>query len=124
MKKKTVLLFRYTTEAIKMCPLVKALQKETGLRTVVCVTGQHREMLAQVLDAFQVTPDYDLAIMKQDQTLFDITSGDSLRINRVLDEVQPDLALVHGDTTTTFATTLASFTSDYRGARGCRSADV
>ena len=110
MKKKTVLLFFGTRpEAIKMCPLVKALQKEPGLRTVVCVTGQHREMLAQVLDAFQVTPDYDLAIMKQDQTLFDITSEILLRINRVLDEVQPDLALVHGDTTTTFATALASF---------------
>ena len=107
---KTVLLvFGTRPEAIKMCPLVKELTGRAGLRTVVCVTGQHREMLAQVLDAFGVVPDYDLAIMKAGQTLFDITSGILTRIRDVLEEVRPDVVLVHGDTSTTFAAALACY---------------
>lgn len=107
---KTILLvFGTRPEAIKMCPLVKELKTRKNLRTLVCVTGQHREMLDQVLQAFDVTPDYDLSIMKEKQTLFDITSGILLRIREVLEEVQPDVVLVHGDTTTTFSAALASF---------------
>ena len=107
---KTVLLvFGTRPEAIKMCPLVKELQARPGIRTLVCVTGQHREMLAQVLDIFGVEPDYDLSIMQPRQTLFDITVNILERVKPVLEEVKPELVLVHGDTSTTFATALACF---------------
>ena len=92
-----------------MCPVVKALQQRGTLRTVVCVTGQHRQMLRQVLDAFGVTADYDLAIMRERQTLFDITSAILPAIRQVLEQVSPDAVLVHGDTTTAFVTALACF---------------
>lgn len=104
-----MLVFGTRPEAIKMCPLVNELKSRKEFNTVVCVTGQHREMLRQVLDTFDVKPDFDLAIMKQGQTLFDITNGILSKINDVLAEVKPDVVLVHGDTTTTFATALACF---------------
>lgn len=104
-----MLVFGTRPEAIKMCPLVNELKSREGLKTVVCVTGQHRQMLDQVLDAFQVTPDYDLSIMKDKQTLFDITTSILNGIGAVLDEVKPDVVLVHGDTSTTFVTALACF---------------
>lgn len=104
-----MLVFGTRPEAIKMCPLVNELKTRDNLKTVVCVTGQHRQMLDQVLDAFGVTPDYDLAIMKDKQTLFDITTNVLDRIKSVLEEVKPDVVLVHGDTSTTFVTALACF---------------
>lgn len=107
--KRVMLVFGTRPEAIKMCPLVNEMKTREELKTVVCVTGQHRQMLDQVLDAFHVTPDYDLAIMKDKQTLFDITSNILNGIGEVLDEVQPDVVLVHGDTSTTFVTALACF---------------
>ena len=107
--KTVMLVFGTRPEAIKMCPLVNELKSRKEFNTVVCVTGQHREMLRQVLDTFDVKPDFDLAIMKQGQTLFDITNGILSKINYVLAEVKPDVVLVHGDTTTTFATALACF---------------
>ena len=107
--KKVMLVFGTRPEAIKMCPLVNELKRRNNLSTIVCVTGQHREMLQQVLDVFQVVPDYDLAIMKKGQTLFDITSEILSRIKVVLQEVKPDVVLVHGDTSTTFVTALACF---------------
>lgn len=107
--KTVMLVFGTRPEAIKMCPLVNELKSRKEFNTVVCVTGQHREMLRQVLDTFDVKPDFDLAIMKQGQTLFDITNGILSKINDVLAEVNPDVVLVHGDTTTTFATALACF---------------
>ena len=108
---KTVLLvFGTRPEAIKMCPLIRELQsRPSAFRTVVCVTAQHRQMLDSVLDAFGVTPDYDLDIMRADQTLFDITSSILGRIRAVLEAVRPDVVLVQGDTTTTFVTALACF---------------
>lgn len=96
-------------EAIKMCPLVNELKRHSEINTVVCVTGQHRQMLDQVLEAFKVVPNYDLSIMKDKQTLFDITTNILNRIKEVLEEVKPDVVLVHGDTTTTFVTALACF---------------
>ncbi len=107
--KKVMLVFGTRPEAIKMCPLVKQLRSRPALETLVCVTGQHRQMLDQVLEAFSVTPDYDLAIMKAGQTLFDITAGVLERIRPVLEKERPDVVLVHGDTTTTFAAALACF---------------
>lgn len=107
--KKVMLVFGTRPEAIKMCPLVKELQKRKELSVTVCVTGQHKEMLKQVLDVFEVIPDYDLAIMQDRQTLFDVTANILNRIGNVLDQEQPDLVLVHGDTTTTFVTALACF---------------
>ena len=107
--KTVMLVFGTRPEAIKMCPLVNELKTREGLKTVVCVTGQHRQMLDQVLDAFGVTPDYDLSIMKDKQTLFDITTNILNGIGKVLDEVAPDVVLVHGDTSTTFVTALACF---------------
>ncbi len=107
--KKVMLVFGTRPEAIKMCPLVNELKTRKGIETIVCVTGQHRQMLDQVLEAFQVEPDYDLSIMKDRQTLFDVTTNILNRIKAVLEEVQPDVVLVHGDTSTTFVTTLACF---------------
>ncbi|MBQ1502531.1 MAG: UDP-N-acetylglucosamine 2-epimerase (non-hydrolyzing) [Clostridia bacterium] len=107
--KKVMVVFGTRPEAIKMCPLVKELKTRKSLETVVCVTGQHREMLDQVLRAFGVEPDYDLSIMKQGQTLFDVTVNILERIRAVLEEVAPDVVLVHGDTSTTFVTALACF---------------
>ena len=106
---KVMLVFGTRPEAIKMCPLVNALRTRKNLETVVCVTGQHRQMLDQVLDTFSVVPDYDLSIMKDKQTLFDITTNILNGIGGVLDEVKPDVVLVHGDTSTTFVTALACF---------------
>ena len=107
--KKVMLVFGTRPEAIKMCPLVNELKTRNNIQTIVCVTGQHRQMLDQVLEAFQVIPDYDLSIMKDKQTLFDITTNILNRIKSVLDEVKPDIVLVHGDTSTTFVTALACF---------------
>ena len=107
--KKIMLVFGTRPEAIKMCPLVNELKTRKNVETVVCVTGQHRQMLDQVLEAFHVVPDYDLSIMKDKQTLFDITTNILNRIKEVLEEVRPDVVLVHGDTSTTFVTALACF---------------
>ena len=107
--KKVMLVFGPRPEAIKMCPLVNELKTRKGIETVVCVTGQHRQMLDQVLEAFHVEPDYDLSIMKDRQTLFDVTTNILNRIKEVLEEVHPDVVLVHGDTSTTFVTALACF---------------
>ena len=107
--KKILLVFGTRPEAIKMCPLVNELKTREGIKTVVCVSGQHRQMLDQVLEAFHVVPDYDLSIMKDKQTLFDITTNILDRIKAVLEEVKPDVVLVHGDTSTTFVTALACF---------------
>lgn len=107
--KKVMLVFGTRPEAIKMCPLVNELKSRNGLETVVCVTGQHRQMLDQVLSVFQVVPDYDLAIMKEKQTLFDITTNILNQIKAVLEKAVPDVVLVHGDTSTTFVTALACF---------------
>ena len=96
-------------EAIKMCPLVNELKNRKSIQTIVCVTAQHRQMLDQVLEAFNVIPDYDLNIMKERQTLFDITTNVLNKIKSVLEEVQPDIVLVHGDTSTTFVTALACY---------------
>ena len=108
--RKVMLVFGTRPEAIKMCPLVNELKSRPGeFETVVCVTGQHREMLDQVLDVFGVVPDHDLAIMRPGQTLFDITSDVLLKTRAVLEEERPDCVLVHGDTTTSFAAALAAF---------------
>ena len=107
--KTVMLVFGTRPEAIKMCPLVNELKSRKTIKTVVCVTGQHRQMLDQVLNAFGVEPDYDLSIMKAGQTLFDITTNILNKIGEVLDEVTPDVVLVHGDTSTTFVTALACF---------------
>ena len=107
--KKIMLVFGTRPEAIKMCPLVNELKSRKSVKTIVCVTGQHRQMLDQVLEAFQVVPDYDLSIMKDRQTLFDVTASILLKIREVLDVVRPDVVLVHGDTSTTFVTALACF---------------
>lgn len=107
--KKIMLVFGTRPEAIKMCPLVNELKKRESIQTIVCVTGQHREMLDQVLKTFNVVPDYDLSIMKDKQTLFDITTSILEKVKAVLEEVKPDVCLVHGDTSTTFVTALACF---------------
>ncbi|MEK1310395.1 UDP-N-acetylglucosamine 2-epimerase (non-hydrolyzing) [Limosilactobacillus fermentum] len=107
--KKIMLVFGTRPEAIKMCPLVNELKKRKNIETVVCVTGQHKEMLDQVLDIFGVIPKYNLAIMKNKQTLFDITNNILNGIKKVLEQERPDVVLVHGDTSTTFATALACF---------------
>ena len=104
-----MLVFGTRPEAIKMCPLVNELEKRKNIETVVCVTGQHKEMLDQVLDIFDVTPQYNLAIMQNKQTLFDITNNILNGIKKVLEQERPDVVLVHGDTSTTFATALACF---------------
>lgn len=107
--KKVMLVFGTRPEAIKMCPLVKELKTRSSIQTIVCVTGQHRQMLDQVLEAFNVTPDYDLSIMKDKQTLFDVTTSILNKIKSVLEVEKPDIVLVHGDTSTTFVTALACF---------------
>lgn len=107
--KKIMLVFGTRPEAIKMCPLVNELKTRDEVQTIVCVTGQHRQMLDQVLAAFHVVPDYDLSIMKEKQTLFDITTNILNRIREVLEKEKPDVVLVHGDTSTTFVTALACF---------------
>ena len=107
--KKVMLVFGTRPEAIKMCPLVKELKTRKNIKTVVCVTGQHRQMLDQVLEVFEVVPDYDLSIMKEKQTLFDITTNILNKIKEVLEKEKPDVVLVHGDTSTTFVTALACF---------------
>jgi UDP-N-acetylglucosamine 2-epimerase (non-hydrolysing) len=109
MTKKIMVVFGTRPEAIKMCPLVKELKSRDKVDTVVCVTGQHREMLDQVLQAFDVAPDYDLSIMKEKQTLFDVTINILGKMRDILEEVKPEIVLVHGDTSTTFVTTLACF---------------
>jgi UDP-N-acetylglucosamine 2-epimerase (non-hydrolysing) len=108
--KRILLVFGTRPEAIKMAPLVKEFQKNPNkFKTILCVTGQHRSMLDQVLKIFDITPDYDLKIMKQEQDLYDITSLVLLGMRDVLKEVQPDVVFVHGDTTTSTATALAAF---------------
>lgn len=107
--KKIMLVFGTRPEAIKMCPLVKELKTRKNIKTIVCVTGQHREMLKQVLDCFDVVPDYNLDIMQDKQTLFDVTTNIIKKIRNVLEEVKPDVVLVHGDTSTTFVTSLCAF---------------
>lgn len=107
--KKVMVAFGTRPEAIKMCPLVKELKCRSDIDLVVCVTGQHREMLQQVLDTFNVIPDYDLAIMKDKQTLFDVTINILDKMKEILEKEQPDVVLVHGDTSTTFVTSLACF---------------
>ena len=107
--KKVMIVFGTRPEAIKMCPLVNELKTRDKVQTIVCVTGQHRQMLDQVLETFEVTPDYDLSIMKDKQTLFDITTNILTKIKEVLEKEKPDVVLVHGDTSTTFVTALASY---------------
>jgi len=107
--KKILFIFGTRPEAIKMAPLVKAFEKETSIDSKVCVTAQHREMLDQVLDLFEIRPDYDLNLMKAGQDLYDITSNVLLGLREVLNDFKPDLVLVHGDTTTTLAASLAAF---------------
>ena len=107
--KRIMVVFGTRPEAIKMCPLVKELKNRKNIETILCVTGQHRQMLDQVLAAFQVKPDYDLSIMKDQQTLFGITTNILNKIKEVLEKVKPDVVLVHGDTSTTFVTALACF---------------
>lgn len=107
--KKVMLVFGTRPEAIKMCPLVNELKSRPQVETVVCVTGQHRQMLDQVLKVFNVVPDYDLSIMKDKQTLFDVTSNILQKIKEVLEKEHPDVVLVHGDTSTSFVAALASF---------------
>ncbi len=106
---KVMTIFGTRPEAIKMAPLVKELKTRSEIETIVCVTAQHRDMLDQVLEVFEITPDYDLDIMKQGQTLSDVTSRVLLGLEKVIQEAKPDIILVHGDTTTTFAGGLAAF---------------
>lgn len=109
--KKILFVFGTRPEAIKMCPLINECKSRPELETIVCVTGQHREMLAQVLETFDVVPDYDLDIMKKNQSLYDVTIEILQSIREVLETVKPDIVLVHGDTSTTFVTSLACFYS-------------
>lgn len=104
-----MVVFGTRPEAIKMCPLIKAIKLDNSFCVSVCVTGQHKQMLEQVLDAFEVDPDYNLAIMKDKQTLFDVTVNILEQIKEVLEEWKPDIVLVHGDTSTTFVTALACY---------------
>lgn len=114
--KKNLIVFGTRPEAIKMAPLVKAFQKAEGFETKVCVTAQHREMLDQVLDFFEITPDYDLNLMKPGQNLYGLTAAIITNMQSVLESYKPDFVYVHGDTTTTMATTIAGF---YSGAKVC-----
>lgn len=108
-QKKILIVFGTRPEAIKMCPLVKELKRRNNIITKVCVTGQHRQMLDQVLETFDVIPDYDLSIMKEKQTLFEVTSNILLKIKEVLEQEKPNIVLVHGDTSTTFVSALACY---------------
>ncbi len=108
-EKKVLLVFGTRPEAIKMAPLVKAFENELNIEVKVCVTAQHREMLDQVLELFDIKPDYDLNLMKPEQDLYDITSNVLLGLKDVLSEFKPDIMLVHGDTTTTSSASLAAF---------------
>ncbi|TMM53793.1 UDP-N-acetylglucosamine 2-epimerase (non-hydrolyzing) [Maribacter algarum] len=116
MKKKNLIIFGTRPEAIKMAPLVKEFLKNPAFETMVCVTAQHREMLDQVLDFFEITPDYDLNLMKPGQNLYGLTADIITGLQPVLEEFQPDYAYVHGDTTTTMGASIASF---YSGAKVC-----
>ena len=107
MKRKVMSVFGTRPEANKMCPLVKELAAREEIESLCCVTAQHRQMLDQVLETFQGVPDYDLSIMKQRQTLFDVTTNILNGIKEVLETEKPDVVLVHGDTSTTFVTALA-----------------
>lgn len=107
--KKIMLVFGTRPEAIKMCPLVNELKQRKNINTLVCVTGQHRQMLDMVLETFHVVPDYDLSIMKERQTLFDVTTAILNGMKEILEQERPDVVLVHGDTSTTFVTALACF---------------
>ena len=107
--KKVMLVFGTRPEAIKMCPLANELKTRSSIQTFVCVTGQHRQMLDQVLCAFNIIPDFDLSIMKENQTLFDITSNILIGIRSILEKIKPDIVLVHGDTSTAFVSALACF---------------
>ena len=107
--KKIFVVFGTRPEAIKMCPVIKELKTRSNFETIVCVTGQHRQMLDQVLETFEIEPDYDLSIMLPNQTLFDITTNILNKIKSVLETERPDVVLVHGDTSTTFVSALASF---------------
>ena len=107
--KTVILVFGTRPEAIKMCPLVNEPKTREDIKTVVCVTGQHRQMLDQVLNTFEVVPDYDLSIMKEKQIIFDVTVNIFERVKSVLEEFQPNVVLVHGDTTNTFKRALACF---------------
>ena len=108
--KKIMLIFGTRPEAIKMAPVIKSLERENAtFQPIVCVTAQHRQMLDQVLDLFDIKPDFDLNIMKAGQDLYDITSKVLISLREVLKEVKPDVVLVHGDTTTTLAASLAAF---------------
>ncbi len=125
--KKILIVFGTRPEAIKMAPLVKAFQSESSLETKVCVTAQHREMLDQVLDLFEITPDYDLNIMKPGQDLYDVTSNVLLGMKKVLTDFKPDIVFVHGDTSTTFAASLAAFYQQIKVAHieaGLRTGDI
>ena len=108
-KIKVMTIFGTRPEAIKMAPLVKELEKREEIESIVCVTAQHRQMLDQVLDTFNITPDYDLNIMKQGQTLVDITTRVLQSLSEVISQVKPNIVLVHGDTTTTLSGSLAAF---------------
>ncbi len=107
--KKVMLVFGTRPEAIKMCPLVHVLKSRPEFETVVCVSGQHRQMLDQILTCFQVEPQYDLSIMQENQTLFDVTVNILQRLRHILETEKPDVVLVHGDTSTAFVTALACF---------------
>jgi len=108
-KLKVVIVFGTRPDAIKMAPLVKELKKNTQIKTIVCVTAQHRQMLDQVLDIFNITPDYDLNIMQSRQSLEHITTRSLEGLSDVFEEVKPNIVLVHGDTTTCFSASLAAF---------------
>lgn len=107
--KKIMVVFGTRPEAIKMCPLINELKTRKSLETIVCVTGQHREMLDMVLKTFDVIPDFDLSIMKERQSLFDVTINILEKMKKIMEEVNPDIVLVHGDTSTTFVASLAAF---------------
>src|SRR5690606_26742188 len=114
--KKILIIFGTRPEAIKMAPLVKYFRTQPGFQTKVCVTAQHREMLDQVLDFFEIKPDFDLNLMKPNQNLYSLTSEIILGLKEILDSYVPDFVFVHGDTTTSMAAAIASF---YSGAKVC-----
>ena len=117
MKKKNLIVFGTRPEAIKMSPLVKAFKKKNNdFETRVCITAQHREMLDQVLSFFEISPDYDLDLMKPNQNLYSLTADIIIGLKPILEEFKPDYVYVHGDTTTTMAASIASF---YSGAKVC-----